>query len=85
MSMWSVYIAQKIKTDNELISYIHKGEQKNCYERLNQIIIGYLEYFTRTLARQFTLGNLGDEAKKCTGIISKFLFLQDSDLGKTSY
>lgn len=55
------------------------------YKEINKHLIICLEKFVRALSRLFTLAELGNEAKKCTGIISDFLFLEDSELGTIKY
>ena len=83
--MWENYETEQMNKDSELKSYFEKNKLNYFYKRLNQIIIIKLEYFSRALVRQFTLGDLGTEAKRYTGVISKFLFLMDKDLGNTDY
>lgn len=83
--MWEEYETKMMKSDPDLRSHFSKNRLDKFYKRLNQIIISKLEYFTRALVRQFTLGDLGIEAKRYTGTISRFLFLMDTDLGNTTY
>jgi len=57
---------------------------KNLHE-INQEIIIMIEKSVRALTRLFTIGGLGNEAKRYTGYISRFLFLRDDQLGKQTY
>ncbi len=43
------------------------------------------EKFARSLSRLFTIGGLGDEAKRISSYTHDFLFLSDDKLGKTNY
>jgi len=58
-------------------------------ERIHQEIavevVSRLERFARALARLFTIGDMGQEAKRYLGYISKFLYLRDESLGKNEY
>jgi len=55
------------------------------YKEINKHLVMYFEQFARALVRLLSLGNLGQQAKRLTGITSHFLFLTDSNLGKTKY
>jgi len=48
-------------------------------------VVARLERFARALARLFTIGGIGQEAKRYLGYISKFLHLRDESLGKNEY
>jgi hypothetical protein len=48
-------------------------------------MVSRLERFARALARLFTIGGIGQEAKRYLGYISKFLHLSDESLGKNEY
>lgn len=52
---------------------------------ISEILISKLERLARALARLFTIGRIGDEARRYVGNIGGFLHLSDSDLGKTVY
>ena len=84
-SIWEDYETKLMLQDSELKFLFYSKNLNDFYKRLNQKIITKLELFVRALVRQFTLGNLGSEAKTYTGIISKLLFLSDEDLGKSNY
>lgn len=84
--MWEQYEGDLVKKHGALSSL--SGELNRIddfYRELNRIIVGKLERFARALVRQFTLGDLGADAKKHTGIISAFLYLSDNELGKRNY
>lgn len=53
--------------------------------KVNREVIIRLERFARAIARLFTIGRLGSEAKSYTGYLKTFLFLMDSDLGERTY
>lgn len=61
------------------------NEIDKLYKEINKHLVIYFEKFARALARLPNLGNLGQQAKRLTGITSNFLLLKDSDLGKTKY
>jgi hypothetical protein len=48
-------------------------------------VVSRLERFARALARLFTIGGIGQEAKRYLGYISKFLYIRDESLGKNEY
>jgi len=48
-------------------------------------VIARLERLARALARLFTIGGIGQEAKRYLGYISTFLYLPDESLGKNKY
>ena len=81
---WQNYELELIKDRMDLITAYKKNEYI-AYEYINNQIIIKLEKFARALVRQFTLGDLGNEAKTYTGVIDPFLFLKDDELGKRDY
>lgn len=82
---WEEYEIEILKEDNLLSTYIKGNKLDEAYEKINRKIISRLEKFARVLTRQFTLGNLGEEAKIYTGVISPFLYLRDEQIGKIDY
>ena len=48
-------------------------------------VVARLERLARALARLFTIGKIGTEAKRFSAYISGFLHLRDEELGKTEY
>lgn len=84
--MWEEYERDLVDESGVLSSLYHDVNRiDDFYGELNCIIVGKLERFARALARQFTLGDLGPEAKSHTGTIDCFLFLTDDDLGRQDY
>ncbi len=84
--MWSEYEAELVRKDKNLSALSGDPSRlDDLYRALNRIIVRRLERFARALARQFTLGDLGDEAKTHTGVISCFLYLRNDQLGKVDY
>jgi hypothetical protein len=57
----------------------------DIYEAIAETLVARLERMLRALARLFTLGALGEEAARVTGLIAPFLFRPDEDLGRQSY
>jgi len=83
--MWEQYEVEQIKNNNTLSAHLQNNKINEVYEGINMKIVSKLERFVRVLVRQFTLGNLGKEAKTCTGIIGPFLFLRDNQIGQIDY
>ncbi len=61
---------------------IKEDDIDKYYQEINREIVILLEKFARALTRLFTIGGLGDEAKRYTGYILPFLRLRDDQLGK---
>ena len=57
----------------------------NVYQKITNDLVVRFEKFARALVRLFTIGDLGDEAKRHTGTIGPFLYLMDGDLGRRDY
>ena len=55
------------------------------YRDITHDLIVRLEKFARALVRLFTIGDLGDDAKRHTGTIGPFLYLMNGDLGRRDY
>ena len=86
LQTWSSYEFDLIKDDESMMEELKRGNVKSkVRKKINREIVCKLERFARALARQFTLGDLGDDANTCVAYISKFLFLTDDDLGETNY
>lgn len=83
--MWEYYELKLIGNDPDLNKLFLKNDLNELYKILNTSIIKSLEFFTRALVRQFTLGDFGDDAAAHIGIYSEFLFLMNSDLGNRKY
>ncbi len=54
-------------------------------EEITRHFVIIFERLTRALTRLFTLGPLGDEARRYLGYVKLFLFLKDEDLGTRTY
>jgi len=81
---WQNYEFELIKGKKDLI-IAYKNNEYRVYEYINKQIIIKLEKLARALVRQFTLGDLGNEAKTNTKVIDPFLALKDNELGKRDY
>ena len=60
-------------------------DYKAVQQSVTKYLVCIIERITRSIVRQFTLGELGDEPKKYIGDYSHFLSLTDSTIGKTNY
>lgn len=63
-------------------------DPKKCdetHKKINIKLTKYCEMLARSLSRLFTIGGLGDEAKRISSYTHDFLFLSDEKLGKTNY
>lgn len=80
---WKRYELELI-SKNEKVKALYL-KNKPIYNFVNKEIIIILERFARALVRQFTLGDLGNEVRKCVSLISPFLFFKDEELGKRNY
>ncbi len=70
----------------DLMSLINTGDRQNFVRSaLTVEVVSRLEKFTRALARLFTMGRIGNQALSFSPHFSDFLFLNDEQLGKTSY
>lgn len=58
---------------------------ERIYQEMAVEVVSRLERFARALARLFTIGGIGQEAKRYLGYVSKFLHLRDESLGKNEY
>jgi hypothetical protein len=58
---------------------------RNINSEIIKRIVIPLEFFARSLARQFTLGELGELAMQLSPAVEAFLQIKDSDLGKKEY
>lgn len=68
------------KSFKEILTNIDKKDE--FYEETYTIIIRKLQRFARALVRQFTLGDLGKEARRYSGLLKPFLNLRDEELGR---
>ncbi len=85
-SLWEEYETSYVINDKLLLNKLKDFESRNeVINLITQKIIAKLEKFTRALARQFTLGNLGALAQQYSPSVYDFLMLKDSELGKIDY
>lgn len=83
---WAAVEMEILKDHPDLMQSLGSGTGlTNAYARINADLIGHIEQFTRALCRLFTLGPLGDRGKQLTGDLAPFLFLQDRELGASTY
>ncbi len=80
-----VEMAVLIEEDDWVDQLKRPANSGRLYSRITTDLVVRLEMFARALARLFTIGGLGDEAKRHTGTIAPFLFLRNDELGKRVY
>jgi hypothetical protein len=71
------------KKFEELLTDPNKND--DFYKEIYAMIIPKIQRFARALVRQFTLGDLGKEARRYSGLLKPFLYLRDEELGIKSY
>jgi|GEM_PF-4533949 len=64
---------------------LEPGSTGEIYDAIRREFVGRIEVFVRALCRLFTLGPLGEEARRFTGYLTPFLFLRDDDLSTRDY
>ena len=70
----------------ELLQEIKENPASQRHHREISIeVVMRLERFARALARLFTIGRIGKEAKRYLGYISSLLHVRDEELGKKKY
>ncbi|WP_200285782.1 hypothetical protein [Rhabdochromatium marinum] len=70
----------------DLIRLIEQGDRTGKVGQVvRPVIVGKLERWARALSRLFTIGQIGDEAKRYVGYIGGFLRLRDEQFGQTQY
>ena len=85
-SLWQEYETSLLINDSDLLEKIYDLEkQKEASDTITRIIIIKLESFTRAIAHQFTLGQLGTLAQQYSPAVFSFLMLRDNELGTTDY
>ena len=84
--LWDQLEIEVLQDDPEWIEKLKSPERiAEAHRVVNSELVVRLEKFARALARLFTLGNLGPEAKRLTGYVQPFLPLTDESLGKRDY
>lgn len=82
---------KKLETDillsrEDLVRDIEENPaSQRFHEEINIEVVSRLERFARALARLYTIGRIGKEAKRHLSYISIFLHIHDSDLGRRRY
>jgi hypothetical protein len=85
-TLWQEFETKLLLKDKTLTKKLNEYEQHSVVsDSITRTIIIKLEKFTRALARQFTLGKLGQLAQQYSPTVFPFLMLRDSELGKTDY
>jgi len=83
---WREFETEIIKEDPEFAELIkNPAKSDEMYDKINKVLMTYLERFARALSRIFTLGELHPDAKRCYSYISDFLNIMDKDLGVKKY
>lgn len=58
---------------------------ERVFKEIASEVVARLERLARALARLFTIGKIGTEAKRYSACVGGFLHLSDQELGKTEY
>ena len=83
---WQRLEMEVLKDDPTWIKRIEDPEQADAiYAQINSGLTVQCEKLARALARLFTIGGLGSQAKQISPHTHHFLFLTDEQLGKTDY
>ena len=83
---WKMLEMEVLKDDPTWIKRIEDPEQADAiYAQINSGLTVQCEKLARALARLFTIGGLGSQAKQISPHTHHFLFLTDEQLGKTDY
>lgn len=83
---WEELETEIVQEDPELEELMKDPKKSDeMYQRINAILMLYLERFARALSRIFTLGELHPDAGKCYSYIDDFLNIIDGDLGTKKY
>jgi hypothetical protein len=86
INKWEAFEAEPLYENPELLEMLGKiGQEEFVYQKLERRIVIILEQFTHILAMQFTIGNLGDLARKYYGPLHHFFLLKDFELGRHDY
>ena len=83
---WKNLELEILESENKYLDLMERRINLNeAYLIITRNLVIRLEKFARGLVRLFTIGGLGEEAKRNTGYIKPFLNLMDKDLGKRKY
>lgn len=83
--MWAQVEMAVLKEADDWVQRLKSAKLDEVYMRITTKFVIQLEMFTRALTRLFTIGGLGDEAKRHTATIAPFLYLRDEELGTRVY
>jgi hypothetical protein len=67
------------------IELLDHGEMASSYPKVTARMVGSLERGFRALARWFTLGGGRLEGRQHSGLVTPFVRLMDSDIGRTEW
>jgi hypothetical protein len=79
---WSRLEMAILREHPRFSEWIDSASPADIFSEINRVLVYRLERMLRALSRLFTLGALGDEAARATGLVNPFLFLLDDDLGE---
>jgi len=83
---WQELEMEILKEDPNWAQNIQDPNQTDAiHELINRKLTIHCERLARSLSRLFTIGGLGDEAKRISSYTHDFLFLMDEQLGKRDY
>ena len=82
---WEELETSLLLSQPELLKELEGSNPELARKEITKQIVIRLERLARALARLFTIGKVGTEARVYTSYISSFLFLQDDDLGNIKY
>ena len=85
-SLWQHLEAEIVQQRDDLMKLIGaSGGSEKIHHEVATHVVATLERFVRALSRLFTIGGIGNDAKRFVGYISVFLHLADEELGSTAY
>jgi len=83
---WQKFEMEVLQEDPSWTSRLGDPKQSDAiYDQINRELTVECEKFARALARLFTIGGLGSQAKQTSPHMHHFLFMTDDQLGKTDY
>lgn len=85
-SLWNKFEMDIIQSNPRIKKLLVESvDSEEIHEYVNQTIIWHIECLVRALSRQFTLGELGKQARQASPIYSDFICMQDAMLGQREY
>lgn len=83
---WQELEMEILKESPTWLEDIQDPKKSNeTHKNINTKLTVHCEKFARSLSRLFTIGGLGEEAKRISGYAHDFLFLSDDKLGTKKY